>query len=203
VTSGTSSGTAGSWYRWLDSAELPRLPFAAARFARLADIAALLRGDVNIREVHCLAGLYALLDWQSLGTGRGEASGACVPVPPSYAALRLWLELGIDPPPESRPPRDGTVARLLSLGSASEVERAVELALRCLRVNGLPWSTNPRPTGKAVARFAATIPGDEAARMLLAVLVPILKDDTLALSRRLWVPIDEQKPDSSLPYSTR
>ena len=181
------------WYRWLDSAELPRLPFAAARFARLADIAALLRGDVNIREVHCLAGLYALLDWQSLGTGRGEASGACVPVPPSYAALRLWLELGIDPPPESRPPRDGTVARLLSLGSASEVERAVELALRCLRVNGLPWSTNPRPTGKAVARFAATIPGDEAARMLLAVLVPILKDDTLALSRRLWVPIDEQE----------
>jgi len=181
------------WYRWLDSAELPRLPFAAARFARLADIAALLRGDVNIREVHCLAGLYALLDWESLGTGRGEASGACVPVPPSYAALRLWLELGIDPPPESRPPRDGTVARLLSLGSASEVERAVELALRCLRVNGLPWSTNPRPTGKAVARFAATIPGDEAARMLLAVLVPILKDDTLALSRRLWVPIDEQE----------
>jgi CRISPR-associated protein Csx17 len=181
------------WYRWLDSAELPRLPFAAARFARLADIAALLRGDVNIREVHCLAGLYALLDWESLGTGRGEASGACVPVPPSYAALRLWLELGIDPPPESRPPRDGTVAQLLSLGSASEVERAVELALRRLRVNGLPWSTDPRPTGKAVARFAATIPGDEAARMLLAVLVPILKDDTLALSRRLWVPIDEQE----------
>jgi hypothetical protein len=29
--------------------------------------------------------------------------------------------------------------------------------------------------------------------MLLAVLVPILKDDTLALSRRLWVPIDEQE----------
>jgi hypothetical protein len=65
------------------------------------------------------------------------------------------------------------------------------LALRCLRVNGLPWSTNPRPTGKAVARFAATIPGDEAARMLLAVLAPILKDDTLALSRHLWVPIEE------------
>ncbi|AEP13150.1 type I-G CRISPR-associated protein Cas8g1/Csx17 [Chloracidobacterium thermophilum] len=185
------------WYRWLDSAELPRLPFAAARFARLADIAALLRGDVNIREVHCLAALYALLDWQNhnqpLETEQATASGAGVFLPPSYVALRLWLDLGIDPPPESRPPRDGTVARLLSLGSASGVERAVELALRRLRVNGLPWSTNPRPTGKAVARFAATIPGDEAARMLLAVLVPILKDDTLALSRRLWVPIDEQE----------
>ncbi|QUV86481.1 type I-U CRISPR-associated protein Csx17 [Chloracidobacterium aggregatum] len=179
------------WFRWLDSAELPKLPFAAARFARLADIAALLRGDVNIREVHCLAGLYALLDWESLGTGRGEASGACVPVPPSYAALRLWLELGIDPPPKSRPPRDGTVARLLSLGSASGVEKAVEVALGHLRVNGLPWRTDPRPTGKAVARFAATIPANEAARMLLAVLAPISKDDTLALSRHLWVPIEE------------
>jgi len=174
---------------------LPKLPFAAARFARLADIAALLRGDVNIREVHCLAGLYALLDWQNhnqpLETEQATASGAGVFLPPSYVALRLWLDLGIDPPPESRPPRDGTVARLLSLGSASGVEKAVEVALGRLRVNGLPWSTNPRPTGKAVARFAATIPGDEAARMLLAVLVPILKDDTLALSRHLWVPIEE------------
>ena len=195
------------WYRWLDSAELPRLPFAAARFARLADIAALLRGDVNIREVHRLAALYALLDWQNhnqpLETEQATASGAGVSLPPSYVALQLWLDLGIDPPPESRPPRDGTVARLLSLGSASGVEKAVEVALGRLRVNGLPWRTDPRPTGKAVARFTATIPGDEAARMLLAVLVPILKDDTLALSRRLWVPIDEQEPDSSLPYSTR
>jgi CRISPR-associated protein Csx17 len=183
------------WFRWLDSAELPKLPFAAARFARLADIAALLRGDVNIREVHRLAALYALLDWQNhnqpLETEQATASGAGVFLPPSYVALRLWLDLGIDPPPESRPPRDGTVARLLSLGSASEVERAVELALRRLRVNGLPWSTDPRPTGKAVARFAATIPANEAARMLLAVLVPVSKDDTLALSRHLWVPIEE------------
>jgi CRISPR-associated protein Csx17 len=181
------------WSRWLDSAELPSLPFAAARFASLDDIAALLRGDVNVREVHRLAGLYALLDWQSLGTGRAAASGAGVPVPASYAALRLWLELGIEPPSDSRPPRDGAVARLLSLGSASQVERAVALALARLRVDGLPWSTDPRPTGKAVVRLAATIPGDEAARMLLAVLVPISKDDTLALARRLWVPIDEQE----------
>jgi CRISPR-associated protein Csx17 len=190
------------WSRWLDSAELPSLPFAAARFASLDDIAALLRGDVNVRDVHRLAGLYALLDWQSPGTGRAEqspatgraeVSSAGAPVPPSYAALRLWLELGIDPPSDSRPPRDGAVARLLSLGSASQVERAVSLALARLRVDGLPWSKDPRPTGKAVARFAATVPADVAARMLLAVLVPISKDDTLALARRLWVPIDEQE----------
>jgi hypothetical protein len=114
-------------------------------------------------------------------------------VPPSYAALRLWLDLGIDPPSDSRPPRDGAVARLLTLGGASQVERAVAMALARLRVDGLPWSTDPRPTGKAVARFAATIRDDEAARMALALLVPTSKDDTLALSRRLWVPIDEQE----------
>ncbi len=185
------------WFRWLDSAELPRLPFAAARYAPLKDIAALLRGDVNIREVHRLAALYALLDWQNhnqpLETEQATASGAGVFLPPSYVALRLWLDLGIDPPLESRPPRDGTVARLLSLGSARGVEKAVEVVLRRLRVNGLPWRTDPRPTGKAVARFAATIPANEAARMLLAVLAPISKDDTLALSRRLWVPIDERE----------
>jgi CRISPR-associated protein Csx17 len=181
------------WSRWLDGPELPRLPFAAARLASFDDIAALLRGDVNVRDVHRLAGLYALLDWQSLGTGRAAASGAGVPVPPSYAALRLWLELGIEPPFDSRPPRDGSVARLLSLGSAGQVERAAALALARLRVDGLPWSEDPKPTGKAVARFAATVPDDDAARMVLAVLIPISTNDTLALSRRLWVPIDEQE----------
>lgn len=181
------------WSRWLDSADLPRLPFAAARFVSFDDIVALVRGDVSVRDVHRLAGLYALLDWQSLGPGQAAASGAPVPVPPAYAALRLWLELGIEPPSDSRPPRDGAVARLLSLGSASQVERAVALALARLRVDGIPWSTDPRPTGKAVARFTATIPDDEATRMLLAVLAPVSKNDALALSRRLWVPSDKQE----------
>jgi len=181
------------WSRWLDGAELPRLPFAAARFASVDDIAALLRGEVHVRDVHRLAGLYALLDWQSLGAGRDAPSGACAPVMPSYAALRLWLELGMSPSSDSRPPRDGSVARLLSLAGTSHVERAVALALARLRVDGLPWGTDPRPRGKAVARFAAKVPGEDAARMLLAVLTPISTDDTLALSRRLWVPIDEQE----------
>jgi len=181
------------WSRWLDAAELPRLPFAAARFASLDDIAALLRGDVNVRLLHRLAGLYSLLDWQSSGACQAAQSSVAGPLPPSYAALRLWLDLGINPPPDSGAPRDGAVARLLSLSSASQVERAVALALARLRVAGLPWSADPRPTGKAVARFNVKVPGDEAARMLLAVLVPISPADTLALSRRLWVPIDEQE----------
>lgn len=181
------------WFRWLDGAELPSLPFAAARCASLNDILALLRGEVNVREVHRLAGLYALLDWRSLGMWRGASSSVAGPLPPTYAALRLWLELGINPPPDSGAPRDGAVARLLSLGNSSQVERAVALALARLRVDGLPWSTDPRPTGEAVARFAATIPADEARRMVLAVLVPISQADTLALSQRLWVPIDQQE----------
>ena len=147
---------------------------------------------MNVREVHHLAGLYALLDWQSSEPERVK-SDAGVTLPPTYAALRLWLDLGIAPPSGSRPPRDGAVARLLSFGGARQVERSVALALARLRVDGLPWSTDPRPTGEAVAHFAAAIAGDEAARMALAVLVPISKDDTLALSRRLWVPIDEQE----------
>jgi CRISPR-associated protein Csx17 len=181
------------WSRWLDAVELPRLPFSAARFASFDDIAALLRGEVDVRELHRLAGLYALLDWQSSGTGQAAPSSVTRPLPPAYAALRLWLELGINPASDSDASRDGAGARLLSLGSARQVERGVALALARLRVAGLPWSKDPRPTGKAVARFSATLPDDEAARVLLAVLVPISPADTLALSQRLWVPIDEQE----------
>ncbi len=181
------------WSRWLDAVELPRLPFSAARFASFDDIAALLRGEVDVRELHRLAGLYALLDWQSSGTGQAAPSSVTRPLPPAYAALRLWLELGINPASDSDASRDGAVARLLSLGSARQVERGVALALARLRVAGLPWSKDPRPTGKAVARFSATLPDDEAARVLLTVLVPISPADTLALSQRLWVPIDEQE----------
>jgi CRISPR-associated protein Csx17 len=182
------------WSRWLDSAVLPRLPFAGARCASLADVAALLRGEVDVREVHRLVGLFALLDWQGNTSAECvERSRASAPVPPAYAALRLWLELGTRPAPDSRPPRDGNVARLLSLGSAAQVERAAALALSRLRVDGLPWSTEPRPTGKAVARFQATIPREEAARMALAVMIPVSLEDTLTLSRRLWVPTDEEE----------
>lgn len=185
------------WFRWLDSTGLPSLPFAAARFARLDDIAALLRGDVNVREVHRLAGLYALLDWESdkaVQAAPSSAMSSRITLPPSYIALRLWLELGIAPPSDSRPPRNGTIPRLLTLGSVKQVEQAVALALRSLRVAGLPWRREERrPTGKAVAHFAANVTANEAERMALAVLIPISENDKLTLSRRLWVPIDEQE----------
>ncbi|MGC8730914.1 MAG: type I-G CRISPR-associated protein Cas8g1/Csx17 [Halothiobacillaceae bacterium] len=182
------------WSRWLDSSELDQLPFEGARHASLEDVVSLLRGEVDIREVHRLAGLFALLGWQSqealVGGGTFREPTA---VSPAYAALRLWLELGIRPGPDARPPRDGEVVRLLAIGEPAQLEYAAALALRRLRVDGLPWDEDPRPTGKAVAHFEAKIPSHEAARLAVSVIVPIREEETLALSRRLWVPMDEKE----------
>lgn len=181
------------WSRWLDSASIDRLPFRGARQAPLADVVALLRGDVDAREVQELAAMFALLDWTSEHCAVVISSGAVLPIPPCYAALRLWLELGAGPAAGERPSRDGDVARLVSLGSPAQAARASELALSRLRTSGLPWNTEPRPTGKAVARFRGTFSAQEAARVALAIMVPITPEDTFALARRLWVPLDEQE----------
>jgi len=187
------------WYRWLDAAELPCLAFDAMRTAFLEDIVALLRGDIPIREIHRLASLYALLDWEKSKKGSENCSTSSTSqssptlILPAYAVLRLWLELGIRPAPRSQPPRDGSVAKLLSFGSSTQVKRAVRGALARLRITGLPWEGNTRPMGKAIADFNPSILPEVAARMALAVIVPISQEDTKALSRRLWVPIDEME----------
>jgi CRISPR-associated protein Csx17 len=187
------------WSRWLDSHELDSLPFHGCWPAPLADIDALLRGNVDLREVHRLAALFALLDWQGwqgekagLADLEGSPSdfGGSPRISPAYAALRLWLELGIRPAIGRRPPRDGTVARLLTLGGRAQVIQAACLALRRLRLEGLPCQQEPRPTGKAVADFRPSLSDDEAARMVVAVLVPISNRDKEALARQLWVPTD-------------
>ncbi len=183
------------WYRWFDSADFDRLPFAGARSAPLGDIAALLRGQVDVREVHRLAGLFALLDWQNSDPGwcQPGASGSVATVPPAYAALRLWFELGIKPAPDSRPPRDGEVVRLLSIGQTEQAQRAAARALSRLRLDGLPWDEEPRPMGKAVASFEPVVPDVEAARLAVALMVPIARKDVIALSQRLWVAAEETK----------
>jgi CRISPR-associated protein Csx17 len=181
------------WYRWLDSADLDRLPFVGARCASLGDIVALLRGEVDVHRVHRLAGLFALLDWQNHVPSRvPERQGHATTVSPAYAVLRLWFELGLDPSPDLRPPRDGEVVRLLCIGQTEQAQHAVARALSRLRVDGLPWDKDPRPRGKAVARFEPRISDVEAARLSVALLVPIAKEDTRALARRLWVPIEER-----------
>lgn len=183
------------WSRWLDSATVARLPFSSARVAPLVDVVAFLRGEVDAREVQQLAGLFALLAWprDGLTDSSSPPSAETLPVPAVYASLRLWLELGVRPAPDTRAPRDGQVARLLTLGSTAQTARASDLALSRLRTDGLPWDTEPRPAGKAVARFHPTPSSAEAARLALAVMIPISAEETFALSKRLLVPLDEQE----------
>ncbi len=182
------------WRRWLVSEGLPRLPFAAARTAPLDDVLSLLRGDLDFEEIHRLTPLFAQLSWQDRGPAPSHGAGRGVlPRAPAYTALRLWLELGIAPGADGRPPRDGEVPRLLSLGGTTQVAAAGARALARLRVQGLPWHEQPAPMGKAVVNAHLRVAADEAERMALTVLVPISRAETLALSRRLLVAVIEKE----------
>jgi CRISPR-associated protein Csx17 len=182
------------WRRWLISEGLPRLPFAGARKAPIDDVLSLLRGELDVAKIHRLTPLFALLGWQdSASAGSSSAVKHHLPLSPAYAALRLWLELGVAPSATSRPPRDGEVPRLLSLGGGPQVGIAVERALERLRVQGLPWHEQSEPMGKAVVNARPRVAAAEAQLMALAVLVPISRDDTLALSRRLLVAVIEKE----------
>ncbi|MCS7312221.1 MAG: hypothetical protein NZ742_04825 [Acidobacteria bacterium] len=80
------------------------------------------------------------------------------------------------------------MARLLTSGGKAQVEQAVAIALRRLRIEGVPWEDpEAPPRGKAVASVRPCLTDDVAERMALAVLVPISRGDTLKLARRLWV----------------
>jgi CRISPR-associated protein Csx17 len=185
------------WHRWLASEGVKRLPFAGKRTAPLDDVLRLIRGELDLHEVHRLVPFFALLDWPNAELGDVHPSTTektHLPIPASYAALRLWFELGIRPDPEERPPGDGVIPRALSLGGGAHLERAIGRALARLRIQGLPWwDDEPAPTRKAVATLSARLPIEEAERMALAVMVPISRADTLALSRRLWVATIEKE----------
>jgi CRISPR-associated protein Csx17 len=182
--------------RCRDSQKLDFVPFRAGRTAPLEDVIKLLRGEIDIADVHRLTALFALLDWQnqrtagSVPVSQPVNTRSSLPVPPAYAALRLWFELGIRPS-GARPPRDGAVVRLISIGGRSQVENAVELALARLRSSGLPWPDTPPPMGKAVARFGCSVSEQEAERMAVAVMVPISEFSTHTLARSLWVPFNQ------------
>jgi CRISPR-associated protein Csx17 len=182
------------WRRWLISAGLPRLPFAGARTAPVDDVLRLLRGELDVAKIHRLTPLFALLGWQDTDSaGLSGSASPRLPLSPPYAALRLWFELGIAPADASRPPRDGEVPRLLSLGRGPQIDIAVERALGRLRIQGLPWQEQPSPIGKAVVKAHPRVTAAEAQLMALAVLVPVSRADTLALSRRLLVAVIEKE----------
>ncbi len=184
------------WRRWLVSDGLPQMPLAGIRTAPLGDVLQLLRGELEIGEIHKLTFLFAHLGWQDARRMAFEPEDTRpIPMPAAYTALRLWLDLGIAPARDSRPPRDGEVPRLLSIGGVRQIEAAVSRALSRLRIQGLP-RFSPAPIGKAVANVQPRLAAAEAMRMALAVLIPISDKNTSLLSRRLLVATIEKEISS-------
>lgn len=176
-----------SWRRWLDTVNLPVLAATGTRPADIADVAALLRGDVAIKDVQRYLLAFLVLD------GKGEApppTPASGPVPPAYAALRLWLELSARPAPGERRPLDGVVPRGIATGTQRSVRSACRTALRRLRTAGLPgfWPDDARPSGKNVALPKVDLTVPQASLMAAAVLVPLRKESVARLANTLLVP---------------
>lgn len=186
------------WRRWLDAAhqeEGDSLPYGATRFAPLEDVLMLLRGELDLREVHRYSSAFLALDW-SRPAPASPRPAPRRPAPTTYAVLRLWLDAGIHPPEGSSPGRDGAVAQSLIRADSPAILSACRAAVARLRVVGLPprrSESEDRRVGQAVARAAPICTRDEARRMPLAVLVPISPFDTEQLGRRLWVPASEDE----------
>jgi CRISPR-associated protein Csx17 len=192
------------WRRWLDAARHENhdaLPYGATRFAPLADVTSLLRGSLDLRDVHRCCSAFFVLDWSKPAIGPTHFVAPRLPVPTAYALLRLWLETGIHPPKDGKPSWDGSVAQCLLRGDPNAIRSGCRFATSRLRAVGLPaWppESTDRRAGRAVARPAPACTTEEARRMPLAVLVPINSFDTEQLARRFWVPTsDHQKLEAS------
>ena len=175
------------WRRWLDTSSLPRLPTSGTRPADAADVTALLRGDVSVKDLQRYFLGFLLLD------GSGDAPSPPIvkrPLAPAYAALRLWFDLSAKPTPGARRPLDGIVPRGIATGTETSVASACHAALRRLRVAGLPgdWPDDTRPSGKSVARPEVDITFHQAALMAASVLVPVSDESVALLADTLLVP---------------
>ena len=175
------------WRRWLDTVSLPVLPARGTRPADAADVAALLRGDVDAKDLQRYFLAFLILD--DSGDAPPPAS-VNRPVAPAYAALRLWIELSARPAPGERRPLDGVVPRGIATGTERSVESACRTALRRLRIAGLPgcWPADARPSGKRVALPEASLTSPEARLMAAAVLVPVCAKSVARLADALLVP---------------
>jgi CRISPR-associated protein Csx17 len=181
------------WRRWLDTASLPVLPTNGTRPADVADVAALLWGNVSVRDVQRRLLAFLMLD------GSGDAPPPVStnrPVAPAYAALRLWLELSARPAPGERRPLDGAVPRGIATGTARSVASACRTSLRRLRIAGLPgdWAEDARPSGKSVAQPGVRLTATQARLMATAVLVPVRSESVARLAGTLLVPSVSREP---------
>lgn len=179
------------WRRWLDTSDCAQLPFGGTRPAPLADVVAALRGELDAARIHDLVAAFLVLDGS--GSFAMPPQTATYVVPPAYVVLRLWIELGIRPLTGSRRPMDGDVVRAVVAGVPADLGRATVRAAERLRVAGLPgsWPDDQRPAGRAVARPAPRTSSGEAARLALALLVPIEPRAIDELARRLHIPARE------------
>lgn len=181
------------WRRWLDTLGLPVLPTRGTRPANAADVAALLCGDVEVKDMQRYLVAFLVLDKS------GDAvspTGLNRPVASAYAALRLWLELAAWPTPGERRPLDGAVPRGIATGTAPSVASACHTALRRLRVTGLPGCgpEDRRPTGKSVAQPNIALMSQPAALMAAALLVPVCQRSVARLAHSLLVPSASHEP---------
>lgn len=181
-----------SWRRWLDLVDLPVLPATGTRPADAADVAALLCGDVDMRDLqrHFLA--FLLLD----GNGDAPPPPAPRPIPPAYAALRLWFEMAARATPIERRPLDGLVPRGIATGTVRSVQIACRTALHRLRLSGLPgdWP-GVRPREKCVARPDLVVPASHARLMAAAMLIPVSAQSVARLSDSLLLPSGPHEPN--------
>lgn len=191
------------WRRWLCSLGEGIRYFAirGRRTAPLADVVQLLNGELDLKLIHDLVPLYALLDWRGFQRGDAEPTmdssdtdETLGPISPVYVILRAWLHLAIYPRDDEPAERDGGILRLLAPLNAAQTSRAVSRALRRLNIRGLATTDGEsRPFGKSVPKMQVEIPSGLIRRLPLALLVPINSTDTHCLARRLLVQSPNQK----------
>lgn len=173
---------------------LPVLPGRGTRPANVADVAALLRGDVDMKILQRYFLAFLLLD--ASGDAPARPGTPADWLPPAYAALRLWIELSARAAPDARRPLDGAVPRGIATGTESSVASACRAALHRLRMAGLPgdWPDDARPSGKSVALPEIVLTRAQAAVMAAAVLVPVCDDSVATLEDTLLVPPASDEP---------
>ena len=181
------------WRRWLDTVNLPALPTLGTRCVDATDVAALLRGEVNLKDLQNHLVAFLVLD------KRGDMPRphpSVRPLDPAYAALRLWFELAARPAGGERRPLDGAVPRGVAIGTMESVANACRVALRRLRISGLPgrWPANSRPTGKSVAQPTVRLAKYQAELMAAALLVPVSRESAERLADVLHVPSASNQP---------
>ena len=102
--------------RWLDALSRDhhdRLPFIATRTAPLADVLALLRGELSVKDIQRLCSAFLALDWSRPEPWTAPSAPMRTPISVAYAILRLWLDAGVNPPSDARASWDGAVLQAI------------------------------------------------------------------------------------------